>query len=55
MAARKPKTGKTRRRTVKRKKALPMKAWIEAIKNSKKGGQAVEGKIDKSPKRRGGL
>lgn len=39
----------------KRKKSLPMKAWIQAIKDSKTGGQDVEDTKDKSPKRRGGL
>lgn len=40
---------------VKRKKSLPFKAWMEALKDSTQGGQDVEDTKDTTPKRRGGL
>lgn len=46
-----------RKKTVRRKKAkqLPMKKWLQAIKDSGMGGPAVEDKKDTRQQRRGGL
>jgi len=46
-----------RKTTIRKKRAkqLPMKKWLQAIKDSKTGGQDVEDKKGKSPRRRGDL
>lgn len=46
-----------RKTTVRKKKAkqLPMKKWLQAIKDSGMGGPAVEDTKDTKQQRRGGL